>query len=84
MTLWRGGLEDEGDYKAISPTVSQPAATGQPPATSHERREGRAIEGRRRGKKGREVRGRKGEGGKGKKRRLQKKKKKPRGRTEER
>lgn len=45
--LWHcgeAGWKTRGDYKAISPTASQPAATSQPTATFYERREGRRGE----------------------------------------
>lgn len=46
--LWHcgeAGWKTRGDYKAISPTASQGAATSQQPATFYERREGRRREG---------------------------------------
>lgn len=56
--LWHcgeAGWKTRGDYKAISPTASQPAATSQTPGAFHEDGEGRESEGgqRKRGIKGR-------------------------------
>lgn len=64
--LWHcgeAGWKTRRDYKAISPTASQPAATSQPPAAFYERREGRRREGEEgeEREKGREVRGKVGE-----------------------